>query len=69
MRNKIKRLLYKLTGDSEFLPLPLKTCPWCEGRGYEWIETGDSELSGYDYRQPCRCRFRDEIPKAKKEKL
>ena len=29
-------------------------CIWCEGKEYEWIETGD-EKSGRDYRMPCRC--------------
>jgi len=33
-----------------------KDCPWCEGKGYEWVECG--ELSGYDYREPCRCILR-----------
>ncbi len=32
---------------------PIGNCPWCEGKGYEWVECGD--LSGYDYREPCRC--------------
>ncbi len=29
-------------------------CCWCKGETpYEWIDAG--ELSGYDFRQPCRC--------------
>ena len=33
---------------------PHKDCAWCYGRGHEYIDCGN-ELSGYDYRRPCRC--------------
>ena len=33
-----------------------KECIWCEGQGFEWVECGN-ELSGFDYRQPCRCKM------------
>jgi len=69
MKNKVKkkltklnrqRLMGKLLGH-EFLPLALKNCVWCKGYGFEWIEAAKDEfvdLSGYDYRHPCRCRYR-----------
>ena len=31
-------------------------CCWCHGKGLEYIDCGN-ELSGYDYRSPCRCRW------------
>lgn len=56
---KLKRLFYQLTKDPNSLPEPLENCIWCEGYGYEWIDCGDEVLNGYDYRSPCRCRFRN----------
>ncbi len=39
-------------------PIKLKdideNCKWCHGKGYEYIDC-QNELSGYDYRRPCRC--------------
>ena len=35
---------------------PRPDCVWCRGFGYEYIEIeGELGMSGYDYRQPCRC--------------
>ena len=34
-------------------------CPYCEGGGFEWIDGAEPGLSGYDYRQPCRCSLLD----------
>ena len=41
----------------KYLCLPIKDCIWCEGTGHEYQEAG--ELSGYDYRDVCRCMKRD----------
>lgn len=35
--------------------MPKEKCCWCKGKGNEWIDAPDN-LSGYDYRYPCRCR-------------
>ena len=41
----------------KYLCSPLEDCCWCRGEGHEWQDC--EELSGYDYRDVCRCMKRD----------
>jgi len=41
----------------KFLLYPQKDCPFCSGKGFEWVEAGE-ELSAHDYRDVCRCMKR-----------
>ena len=48
----------KTAKDYKYVLPPLKDCIWCNGEGNEYIECGN-ELSGYDFRDICRCMKRD----------
>jgi hypothetical protein len=42
----------------KYLLPPIDDCIWCKGEGYEWLDCPD-HLSGYDFRDVCRCMKRD----------
>ena len=42
----------------KYLLPPIQDCGWCRGEGHEWQDCPNN-LSGYDYRDVCRCMKRD----------